>query len=66
MFSILPTMRSNSHTVEPRECPVELWRIAGAWAVLFASWLKRYNVRSLTKHWNCQHAQGPTERFLNL
>lgn len=24
MFSILPTMHSNSHTVEPRECPVEL------------------------------------------
>jgi hypothetical protein len=27
---------------------------------------ERHIVRSLTKHWNCQHSQGLTERFLNL
>ena len=43
IFSTVPTMHSRSLTVEPRECLVELWWIAGAWTVPYASWPKRRN-----------------------
>ena len=66
MFSTVPTMHSRMHMVNPWGCLVELWRIADAWAVPYASRPKRHNVCPLTTYRKFQYAQALTKGFLDM